>query len=66
MSQPADENIEKKVVHFVDGIPGFPTLERFIVVELRDDGAFQELQSIDDPDFSMIVSSETRPVKADG
>jgi flagellar assembly factor FliW len=55
MSQETDEKLEDKVVHFPDGLPGFPDLERFVVVELRDDGAFQQLQSVDDPDISMIV-----------
>ena len=55
MSQPIEEKLEDKVVHFPDGLPGFPELERFIVVELREDGAFQQLQSVDDPDISMIV-----------
>jgi flagellar assembly factor FliW len=36
-------------------LPGFPDLERFIVVELRENGAFQELRSLDDPSISMIV-----------
>jgi flagellar assembly factor FliW len=40
---------------FPDGLPGFPDLKRFVLIELREDGAFQELQSIDDPEVSMIV-----------
>jgi len=55
MSQPTDDNLEEKVVHFTDGLPGFPDLERFVVIELRENGAFQQLQSIDDPSISMIV-----------
>ena len=56
MSKPGDEILQEKLVHFLDGIPGFPELERFVVIELRDDGAFQQLQSVDDPDISMIVT----------
>ena len=56
MSEPGGGIPEEKLVHFIDGLPGFPNLERFIVLELRDDGAFQQLQSVDDPDISMIVT----------
>lgn len=42
-------------LHFPEGLPGFPDLTQFLLVELREDGAFQELQSVDDPDVSMIV-----------
>ncbi len=56
MSEPDDQNLLEKVVHFPDGLPGFPELERFVVVELREGGAFQQLQSVDDPDISMIVT----------
>ena len=52
---PAAGTPEEKVIHFADGIPGFPGLERFLIVELQEDGAFQQLQSVDDPDIAMIV-----------
>lgn len=55
MSEPIADNLEEKIVHFTDGLPGFPELERFVVIELRENGAFQQLQSIDDPAISMIV-----------
>lgn len=55
MSDTGDQQLADKVVHFPDGLPGFPELERFVVVELREDGAFQQLQSVDDPEISMIV-----------
>lgn len=44
-----------EVLHFPDGLPGFPDLKRFVLIEFLEDGAFQELQSLDDPDVSMIV-----------
>jgi len=40
---------------FDDGIPGFPDLHRFVLVDVVEDGAFQELRSVDDPTVSMIV-----------
>ncbi len=45
----------EKALHFPDGLPGLPDLERFVIVELREDGAFQQLQSLDNIDISMIV-----------
>ena len=47
--------IVEKALHFPDGLPGLPDLEHFVIVELRDDGAFQQLQSLDNVDISMIV-----------
>jgi flagellar assembly factor FliW len=40
---------------FTDGIPGFPDLHRFVLVDVVPDGAFQELRSVEDPSVSMIV-----------
>jgi len=45
----------EKALHFPDGLPGLPDLEHFVIVELREDGAFQQLQSLDNIDVSMIV-----------
>jgi flagellar assembly factor FliW len=45
----------EKALHFPEGLPGLPDLERFVIVELREDGAFQQLQSLDNIDVSMIV-----------
>lgn len=44
-----------EALHFPDGLPGFPDLKRFVLIEFLEDGAFQELQSLDDPAVSMIV-----------
>lgn len=49
------ETAEDKILHFPDGLPGFPELERFLLIDLREDGAFQELRSIDDPAVAMLV-----------
>jgi flagellar assembly factor FliW len=43
-------------LRFAEGIPGFPDLRRFTLLELAPDGAFQLLQSLDDPDIAMVVS----------
>jgi flagellar assembly factor FliW len=46
----------EQILRFGDGIPGFPSLRRFALLELAEDGAFQLLQSLDDPDVAMVVS----------
>lgn len=43
------------VLTFPDGIPGFPDTPRWVLTDLVDDGAFQLLQSVDDPDLAMVV-----------
>ncbi len=40
---------------FPEGIPGFPDATRWVLSELAEDGAFQLLQSLDDPDLAMVV-----------
>src|SRR5438045_2013616 len=47
---------EDKVILFEDGIPGLPDCHRFVILDLAPDSAFQVLQSLDDPDVSMIVT----------
>ncbi|MCP3997441.1 MAG: flagellar assembly protein FliW [bacterium] len=49
------KGVLEKALHFPDGLPGLPDLEHFVIVELREDGAFQQLQSLDNMDVSMIV-----------
>ena len=51
-----DTDIREKVIHFPEGLPGFPELEQFVLIDLREDGAFQELRSVEDPDIAMIVT----------
>ena len=46
---------EDQLLHFPDGIPGFPEAHRFLLVSLSDESAFQQLQSVDDPALSLIV-----------
>lgn len=47
--------MEENLLEFEDGIPGFPDARRFQLVELVEDGAFQLLQSVDDPDLAIVV-----------
>jgi len=55
-TNPTDQDLMEKVLFFPDGIPGFQDLHRFILVDFHEDGIFQQLQSIDDPDVAMIVT----------
>lgn len=50
----------EQTLEFTDGIPGFPAARRFVLTDLADEGGadvpFQVLQSLDDPDLSMVVA----------
>lgn len=52
----ADTTADGATILFEDGIPGFPDAHRFTIVEMVEDGAFQLLQSNDDPDLSIVVA----------
>lgn len=56
MSQP--ETAAEQSLYFPDGIPGFPGPRRFLLRDLSEDGngAFQLLESVDEPDVSMVVT----------
>jgi flagellar assembly factor FliW len=45
------------VLRFTDGIPGFADAHGFVLSDLTDDGTFQLLTSVDDPDLSIVVTS---------
>ena len=45
------------ILTFDDGIPGFPDHTRFVLVNFVDEGVFQMLQSVDDPDIAMVVAN---------
>jgi flagellar assembly factor FliW len=51
-----DEDLAEKILFFPDGLPGFPELHRFLLVDFHEDGIFQQLQSVDDSGVSMIVT----------
>lgn len=50
-----EDRQDDKTLYFRDGIPGFPEAREFMLVDIVEDGAFQILQSAQDPDLSMIV-----------
>lgn len=50
------EPTEGHVLHFDDGIPGFPASKRFALVEVAEGSVFQFLQSLDEPEVGMVVA----------
>jgi flagellar assembly factor FliW len=46
---------ENKVVTFKEGIPGFPQIHRFAVIEPESLKPFQYLQSLDEPPISLFI-----------
>jgi flagellar assembly factor FliW len=45
------------VLRFTDGIPGFADAHGFVLSDLTDEGTFQLLTCVDDPDLSLVVTS---------
>ena len=48
---------ERKIIHFLTGIPGFPNEKEFVLMDLPDTPIFQVLQSIKTPTVAFIVSN---------
>ena len=46
---------DDKIITFKEGLPGFPQIRRFVVLELDDIKPFQYLQSLDDPPITFFI-----------
>jgi flagellar assembly factor FliW len=46
---------EDKIISFKEGLPGFPQIRRFTMLELEELKPFQYLQSLDDPPIALLV-----------
>ncbi len=46
---------EDKVISFKEGLPGFPQIHRFAVLEMEELKPFQYLQALDDPPISLFI-----------
>lgn len=46
---------EDKIIHFREGIPGFPAVHEFAILELDDIRPFQYLQSLGDPPVALLI-----------
>jgi flagellar assembly factor FliW len=51
------QGADPEVLTFDGGIPGFAAAERFTIGDFTVDGTFQLLQSLDDPELSLVVTS---------
>lgn len=54
---PSGEGGEAPVLVFEDGIPGFGPKHRYVLSDLTQDGTFQMLTCVDDPELSVVVTS---------
>lgn len=48
---------EDKVISFVNGIPGFERLRRFILIDHDPEGLFKWLQAVDDPSTAFLLTN---------
>lgn len=48
------EVADEKIIHFPEGIPGFPQINRYILMDYKDT-PLKWLQAVDDPDVAFIV-----------
>ncbi len=48
------EVAEEKIIYFAEGLPGFPMIKRYILMDYKDT-ALKWLQAVDDPDVAFIV-----------
>jgi flagellar assembly factor FliW len=46
---------QDKVIYFREGIPGFPQIQKFTILEFDDLKPFQYLQSLGDPPIALLV-----------
>ena len=46
---------EDKIISFKEGLPGFPQLHRFVILELDELKPFQYLQALDDPPIALFI-----------
>jgi flagellar assembly factor FliW len=46
---------DDKVINFKEGLPGFPQIHRFAILEMDELKPFQYLQALDDPPIALFV-----------
>jgi flagellar assembly factor FliW len=52
-----DVGDQPPVLRFADGIPGFADAHGFVLSDLTEDGVFQMLTCVEDPELSLVVAS---------
>ncbi len=45
----------ENIIHFEEGIPGFPQVHKFAILQLEHVKPFQYLQSLEDPPIALLV-----------
>lgn len=45
-----------RIINFVQGVPGFEKLRRFILIDHDADGVFRWLQAVDDPSVAFLMT----------
>lgn len=53
------EVTEDRVISFVQGMPGFERLKRFILIDHDKEGVFKWLQAVDDPAVAFLLTDPT-------
>jgi len=53
------EVTEDRVISFVQGMPGFERLKRFILIDHDQEGVFKWLQAVDDPAVAFLLTDPT-------
>jgi len=48
---------EDKIISFVNGLPGFGSLKKFILLDHDDAGTFKWLQSMEDPNVAFLLTN---------
>jgi flagellar assembly factor FliW len=51
----AMEVSEENIISFKEGLPGFPQIRRFALLDFEDLKPFQYLQALDDPPIALLV-----------
>jgi flagellar assembly factor FliW len=46
---------DEKIITFKEGLPGFPQIHRFVVLEMEALKPFQYLQALDDPPIALFI-----------
>jgi flagellar assembly factor FliW len=54
---------EDRIIQFPEGIPGFPEIKRYVLIDYKDT-PLKWLHAVDDPDIAFIVT-EPKTVSAD-
>lgn len=48
---------ERKIIHFPDGLLGFESVKRYVLLHNTEDPIFWWLQSVDQPDIAFVVTN---------